>query len=164
MLLSLCHFGETLLTSSSTNSPYKPIELDLNEAWIKIGGGILVEEYTKRVAGKVLGKNPPQCFFAGAGATSGWVIDKSNASWIYKCLFWKLFALDHLGSLHTPKLSMLQGINFTEVSVLNKDVLENGRIVIVGTSLFGFDFGSIYPRQFQRYYDWDYLRHVNSLC
>ncbi|TGO45604.1 hypothetical protein BCON_0379g00070 [Botryotinia convoluta] len=78
------------------DSPYKLIESDLNEAWVKIGGGIPVEAYTKHVVGKVLQKNPPQRFFAGAGATLGWAIDKLNAGWIYKAFFWKIFALGKL--------------------------------------------------------------------
>lgn len=55
-----------------------------------------MEAYTKHVVGKVLQKNPPQRFFAGAGATLGWAIDKLNAGWIYKAFFWKIFALGKL--------------------------------------------------------------------
>ncbi|TGO72911.1 hypothetical protein BELL_0407g00030 [Botrytis elliptica] len=78
------------------DSPYKLIESDLNEAWVRIGGGIPVEAYTKHVVQKILQMNPPQRFFAGAGATLGWAIDKLNAGWIYKAFFWKIFALGKL--------------------------------------------------------------------
>ncbi|TGO06867.1 hypothetical protein BTUL_0431g00030 [Botrytis tulipae] len=93
--------GTAMLTQNQMeklpeDSPYKSIESDLNEAWVKIGGGIPVEAYTKHVVGKVLRKNPPQRFFAGAGATLGWAIDKLNAGWIYKAFFWKIFALGKL--------------------------------------------------------------------
>lgn len=72
------------------------IEPDLNDAWVKVGGGIPMEEYTKHVVGKVLQSSPPQRFFAGAGATLGWAIDKLNAGWIYKMFFWKPFGLGKL--------------------------------------------------------------------
>ncbi|KAF7948479.1 uncharacterized protein EAE97_003890 [Botrytis byssoidea] len=93
--------GTAMLTQNQMeklpeDSPYKSIESDLNEAWVKIGGGIPVEAYTKHVVGKVLQKNPPQRFFAGAGATLGWAIDKLNADWVYKAFFWKIFALGKL--------------------------------------------------------------------
>ncbi|KAF7901736.1 uncharacterized protein EAF01_007035 [Botrytis porri] len=78
------------------DSPYKLIESDLNEAWVKIGEGIPVEVYTKPVVEKLLQKKPPQRFFASAGATLGWAIDKLNAGWIYKAFFWKIFALGKL--------------------------------------------------------------------
>ncbi|KAF7897169.1 hypothetical protein EAF00_005397 [Botryotinia globosa] len=93
--------GTAMLTQNQMeklpeDSPYKSIESDLNEAWVKIGGGIPVEAYTKHVVGKVLRKNPPKRFFAGAGATLGWAIDKLNAGWIYKAFFWQIFALGKL--------------------------------------------------------------------
>ncbi|TEY61349.1 hypothetical protein BOTCAL_0170g00150 [Botryotinia calthae] len=93
--------GTAMLTQNQMeklpeDSPYKLIESDLKEAWVKIGGGIPVEAYTKHIVGKVLQKNPPQRFFARAGATLGWAIDKLNAGWIYKAFFWKIFALGKL--------------------------------------------------------------------
>ncbi|KAM0308896.1 hypothetical protein ACHAO8_009565 [Botrytis cinerea] len=93
--LELEPFGIFVIDVAS-DSPYKLIESDLHEAWVKIGGGIPAEAYTKHVVGKVLQKNPPQRFFAGAGATLGWAIDKLNAGWIYKAFFWKIFALGKL--------------------------------------------------------------------
>ncbi|KAJ9294358.1 hypothetical protein DTO271G3_6933 [Paecilomyces variotii] len=84
---------------SKENSPYASIQERLDE--VNASNAKRSTDpavYARKVVSAVVRRSPPADFWAGAGTSVFWFIDRLNLRWMYGFVFAKMYGLDSLGT------------------------------------------------------------------